>query len=66
MMAFPKSTFNNTDAIRAVSDSIKAGDGKSVQEILKLAKANGLNLSFIKSQVKRGTGDPRGFMNQVK
>jgi hypothetical protein len=66
MMALPKSTFNNTDAIRAVSDAIKDGDGKSVREILKLAKANGLNLSYIKSQVQRGTGDPRGFMQEVK
>lgn len=66
MMAFPKSTFNNTDAIGAVSDAIKDGDRKGVLEILQLAKANGLNLKFIKSQVKRGTGDPRGLMGQVK
>lgn len=66
MMAFPKSTFNNTDAIRAVSDAIKDGDGKGVLEILQLAKVSGLNLRFIKTQVQRGTGDPRGFMGQVK
>jgi len=69
MMALPKSTFSERDAILGVADAIKGtkftgSDSLAVREILKLAAANGLNVNRIKGAVKREVGDPRGLLNQ--
>lgn len=70
MMALPKSTFNEKDAIRGVADAMKGGkfrkgaDVKAIRAILQLAQANGLNVSRIKSAVKRGVGDPSGILDK--
>lgn len=69
MFAFPKSTFKEKDAIIALRSAIKGtkgsgASGKEVTDILRLAQANGLDLSRIKSTVRREVGDPRGLLTK--
>lgn len=69
MMALPKSTFSERDAIKGVADAVKGNkftgpDRLGVKEILKLAAANGLNVARIKGAVRREIGDPRGLLDQ--
>ena len=60
--ALPKSSFTNFKAIKELSKAMKKGDRELVNDILNLAQSGNLDVGFIKGQVKRNIGDPRGLL----
>jgi hypothetical protein len=67
MFAFPKSSFTERTAIMELGNAIRGtkglgGDRALVNDILRMAKLNNLDVLKIASQVRRQTGDPRGMM----
>lgn len=69
LFAFPKSSYSETNAIKALRDAVEGskGTGASAQEIrdiLRFSSAAGHDLARIKGVVRREIGDPRKLLDQ--